>query len=336
MVTIGSKAVAVARARGYPLLAACTALSCVLAAPCGIAQVYPAKPVRYLVAFSAGSGADTLGRLVAAGLTETLGQQVIVENRTGAAGNIAADIAAKAPPDGYLVFQGSQTHAVNATLYRNLPYDVLRDFVAVTQLASSPNVVAVHPSLPVKTIGDLVKLARAKPGEINYASAGVGSATFLAAEMFKAAAGINMMHVPYRGGGEAIIAVMTGEASLQFGPIASWEPHLKAGRGRALAITSSRRLVTMPDLPTVAESGYPDYASGNWYGLLLPVKAPRSVVSTLHAATVSAMNAPALNKRLVDLGYLVIGDQPDAFAAHIRSEVEKLGKIIKTLGLTTN
>jgi len=319
---------------GCARLAVFTALACAITA--ASAQVYPAKPVRYLVAFSAGSGADTLGRLVAAGLTETLGQQVIVENRTGAAGNIAADIAAKSAPDGYLVFQGSQTHAVNATLYRNLPYDVLRDFVAVSQLASSPNVVAVHPSLPVKTMGDLVRLARAKPGEINYASAGVGSATFLAAEMFKAAAGIDMMHVPYRGGGEAIIAVMTGEASLQFGPIASWEPHLKAGRGRALAITSSRRLATMPDLPTVAESGYPDYVSGNWYGLLLPVKTPRGVVTTLHAATVSAINAPTLNKRLVGLGYLVIGDQPDAFAVHIRSEVEKLGKVIKTLGLTAN
>ncbi len=323
------------KSHGCALLAVLTTLPCIFA-PAGNAQTYPAKPVRYLVAFSAGSGADTLGRLVAAGLTETIGQQVVVENRTGAAGNIAAEMAAKAPPDGYLVFQGSLTHAVNATLYRKLPYDILRDFAPVTQLASSPNVVAVHPSLPAKSIGDLVKLARARPGEINYASAGVGSATFLAADMFKAAAGIDMMHIPYRGGGEAIIAVMTGEASLQFGPIASWEPHLKAGRGRALAITSSRRLSTMPDLPTVAESGYPDYASGNWYGLLLPVKTPRDVVSAVHAATVSALNAPALNKRLSELGYLVIGDRPDAFAAHIRSEVEKLGKVIKALNLSAN
>jgi tripartite-type tricarboxylate transporter receptor subunit TctC len=321
--------------RGCALLAVLITSSCMFASA-GDAQTYPAKSVRYLVAFSAGSGADTLGRLVAAGLTETLGQQIVVENRTGAAGNIAAEMAAKSPPDGYLLFQGSLTHAVNATLYRKLPYDVLRDFAPVTQLASSPNVVAVHPSLPAKSIGDLVKLARAKPGEINYASAGVGSATFLAAETFKAAAGIDMMHVPYRGGGEAIIAVMTGEASLQFGPIASWEPHLKAGRGRALAITSSRRLPTMPDLPTVAESGYPDYASGNWYGLLLPVRTPPEIVSAIHAATVSALNAPALNKRLSALGYLVIGDRPDAFAAHIRSEVEKLGKVIKALNLSAN
>jgi tripartite-type tricarboxylate transporter receptor subunit TctC len=323
------------KSRGCALLAAFTTLSCLFALA-GNAQTYPAKPVRYLVAFSAGSGADTLGRLVAAGLTETIGQQVVVENRTGAAGNIAAEMAAKSAPDGYLVFQGSLTHAVNATLYRKLPYDILRDFAPVTQLASSPNVVAVHPSLPARSIGDLVKLARAKPGEINYASAGVGSATFLAAEMFKAAAGIDMMHVPYRGGGEAIIAVMTGEASLQFGPIASWEPHLKAGRGRALAITSSRRLSTMPNLPTVAESGYPDYASGNWYGLLLPVKTPPEVVSAIHRATVAALKSPALNKRLTDLGYLVIGDRPDAFAAHIRSEVEKLGKVIKALNLSAN
>jgi tripartite-type tricarboxylate transporter receptor subunit TctC len=206
------------------------------------AQDYPSKPVRYLVAFSAGSGADTLARIVAAGMAEVIRQQVVVENRTGAAGNIAAEVAAKAPPDGYFLFQGSLTHAVNATLYNNLQYDLLRDFVPVILLASSPNVVVVHPSLPVRTVGDLVRLAKAKPGAINYASAGLGSATFLAAEMFKTAAGIDIMHVPYRGGGEAIIAVMTGEASLQFGPVASWTPLLNQGRARAIAITSRQRI----------------------------------------------------------------------------------------------
>jgi tripartite-type tricarboxylate transporter receptor subunit TctC len=302
----------------------------------GSGQAYPAKPVRYLVAFSAGSGADTLGRIVAAGLAQPFGQQVVVENRTGAAGNIAADYAAKSPPDGYLLFQASLTHAVNATLYKSLTYDLMRDFSPVTQLASSPNVVVVHPSLPVQKVSDLVKLAKAKPGEINYASAGVGTATFLAAEMFKFAAGVNMMHVPYRGGGEAIIAVMTGEASLQFGPLASWAPHLKAGRGRAIAITSSRRSPAMPELPTVAESGYPGYASGNWYGLLVPSRTPVETVTAAHAATVAALKSPAINQRLTALGYLVVGDRPGEFAAHIRSEIGKLGKVIRELGLSAN
>jgi tripartite-type tricarboxylate transporter receptor subunit TctC len=307
-------------------------LLCVSAAP-GQAQDYPAKPVRYLVAFSAGSGADTLGRIVAAGLAEVIRQQVIVENRTGAAGNIAAELAAKSPADGSLLFQASLTHAVNASLYSNLQYNVLRDFSPVILLASSPNVVVVHPSLPVKTVRDLVKLAKARPGAINYASAGLGSATFLAAEMFKAAAGIDMMDVPYRGGGEAIIAVMTGEASLQFGPIASWTPLLAQGRGRALAITSSQRIATRPDLPTVAESGYPDYESGNWYGVLVPAKTPRETVMKIRNLTAQALQRPDTRKRLESLAYVIIGNQPDEFAAFIKSEIDKTAKILKQTGM---
>jgi tripartite-type tricarboxylate transporter receptor subunit TctC len=320
------------RHRAAPLA---LAFSIILFAPGGGAQTYPAKPVRYLVAFSAGSGADTLGRIVADGLAQAFKQQVVVENRTGAAGNIAAEMAAKAPADGYLIFQVSQTHAVNATLYRNLPYDLTRDFAAATQLASTPMLVVVHPSLPVKSVGELVKLARARPGAINYASAGVGSATFLAAEMFKAAAGADLMHVPYRGGGEAIIAVMSGESSIQFGPLASWLPHVRQGRGRALAVTSSKRLPFLPEFPTVAET-IPGYEAGNWYGLVVPAKTPSEIITAIRSAVVSALNNPAVNKRLTDLGYLVIGDRPEEFAGHIRSEVDKLGKIIRTLGLTAN
>jgi tripartite-type tricarboxylate transporter receptor subunit TctC len=296
------------------------------------AQDYPSKPVRYLVAFSAGSGADTLARIVAAGMAEVIRQQVVVENRTGAAGNIAAEVAAKAPPDGYFLFQGSLTHAVNATLYNNLQYDLLRDFVPVILLASSPNVVVVHPSLPVRTVGDLVRLAKAKPGAINYASAGLGSATFLAAEMFKTAAGIDIMHVPYRGGGEAIIAVMTGEASLQFGPVASWTPLLNQGRARAIAITSRQRIALRPDLPSVAESGYPDYESGNWYGLLAPAKTPKETVTKIHNLTAQALQRPDTKKRLESLAYTISGNQPEEFAAFIKSEIEKTAKILKQTG----
>lgn len=297
------------------------------------AQEYPAKPVRYLVAFSPGSGADTIGRIVAEGLTETMRQQVVVENRTGAAGNIAAEIAARAAPDGYLLFQVSLTFAVNATLYKSLPYDLVRDFAPVILLASSPNVVVVHPSLPVKSISDLVRLARARPGQIRFSSAGVGSATFLAAEMFKSAAKIDMTHVPYRGGGEAIIAVMSGEVALQFGPIASWMPHVRAGRGRAIAITSRERLATEPDLPTVAEAGYPDYESGNWYGLVVPVKTPKETVGRIHHYAVQALARPETRKRLESLAYVLHGSRPEEFGAFIQAEIAKAAKILKDTGV---
>lgn len=306
-------------------------LAALLPAAAG-AQAYPVKPVRYLVAFSAGSGADTIGRIVAAGMTQTLGQQVVVENRTGAAGNIAAELAAKSPPDGYLLFQASQTHATNVSLYRNLPYDVVRDFAPVTLLATSPSVLVVHPSVPAKSVKQLVALARAKPGALNYASTGAGSATFLAGEMFKTHAGVNLLHVPYRGGGEALTAVITGEVSVYVAPLAPTLPLIQQGRVRALAVTTARRLSFLPDYPTVAESGYPGYEIGNWYGLVVPAKTPREIITTVRNATASAMAGPAVNKRMTDLGYVIIGNQPDEFAAFIRSEIEKLGKIIRQVG----
>jgi tripartite-type tricarboxylate transporter receptor subunit TctC len=309
---------------------ACAALACHAQVP---AQDYPVKPVRYLIAFSPGSGADTIGRIVAEGLTEAMRQQVVVENRSGAAGNIAAEFAARAAPDGYLVFQVSLTFAVNATLYRNLPYDLVRDFAPVTLLASSPNVLVVHPSLPVRSVADLVRLARARPGEIHFSSAGVGSATFLAAEMFKAAARVDMTHVPYRGGGEAIVAVMTGEVALQFGPIASWLPHVRAGRGRAIAVTSRERLAIEPGLPTVAESGYPDYESGNWYGLVVPAKTPKEIVARLNQYALQAIARPQTRKRLESLAYVLQGGSPEAFGAFIRSEIAQAAKILKETGV---
>ena len=296
------------------------------------AQGYPAKPVRYLVAFSAGSGADTIGRIVAQGMSQTLGQQVVVENRTGAAGNIAADVAAKSQPDGYLLFQASQSHATNVSLYKNLPYDLVRDFAPVTLLASSPSVVVVHPSVPAKTIKQLVALARASPGALNYASTGAGSATFLAGEMLKMHAGMDLLHVPYRGGGEALTAVITGEVSVYVAPLAPTLPLIEQGRVRALAVTTAKRLPFMPDRPTVAESGYPGYEIGNWYGLVVPSKTPREIIATANQAAVSALALPAINKRLVDLGYVLVGNQPDEFTRFIRSEVEKLGKLIRAVG----
>ena len=298
------------------------------------AQPYPSKTVRYIVPMSAGSGADTVGRIVAAGLTQSFGQQVILDNRTGAAGNLGADIAAKSPADGYTLFQVSSTHATNVSLYRNLPYDLVKDFAPVTQLASSPSVLVVHPSLPVKTIADLVTLTKARPGEMNYGSTGAGSATFLAAELFKGMAGVNIVHVPYRGGGEALTAILSGEISVYFAPMAPMLPHIRQGRVRALAATTSKRLDAFPQMPTIAESGYNGYQAGNWYGLVTPAKTPRDIVSAIRTAAVAAINERTTRQRLIDLGYLIVGDQPDEFAVFIKSEITTLGNIIKQTGVT--
>jgi tripartite-type tricarboxylate transporter receptor subunit TctC len=300
------------------------------------AQNYPAKTVRMVVPFSAGSGSDTLGRMMAAALTEGFGQQVIVDNRAGAAGNIGAELVARAPADGYTLLFANIGHAANVTMYRTLPYDIVRDFAPVSQVASAPALVVVHPSLPVKSIAELVKLAKARPGAINYASGGAGTATFIAAELFTGPAGIRMLHVPYRAGGEALTSVLSGETSVYFSPLATALPHVRQNRLRALAVTSTRRVGLLPELPTVAELGYRGYQSGNWYGILVPAKTPREIVATLRSATVSALGAPALGKRLVDLGYVSIGDTPEEFGAHIKSEIASLARVLRDLNVSAN
>ncbi len=300
--------------------------------PAAQAQQYPVKVVRYIVPMSPGSGADTLARIVTGGMSTLFGQQVIIDNRTGAAGNIGAEAGAKAAADGYTLFQTSSTLAANVSLYKNLPYDLLRDFAPVTQLASSPSIAVVHPSLPARSIAELVKLARAKPGEINYASTGVGSATWVAGELFKSMARVNLLQVPYRGGGEAATAVLSGEVPVYFGPLSVLMPQVKQGRLRALAVTTAKRLAVVPELPTIAELGYPGYQSGNWYGIVAPVKTPREVVMTIRNAAAQAMGDPVINKRLADLGYVVVGDQPDEFGAFIKSEIATLAKIIQQTG----
>ena len=298
------------------------------------AQRYPAKVVRLLVPFSPGSGSDTLGRIIAGGLTDVFGQQVIVDNRAGAAGNIGAEIAAKAPPDGYTLLLANLGHAASVSLYRNLPYDVVRDFAPVTQLASAPAIVVAHPSLPVRSLDELVKLAKARPGAINYASGGVGTPTFVAAELFKAQAGVNLLHVPYRAGGEALTAVLSGEVSIYFSPLATALPHVRQGRLRPLAVTAAKRVPVLPEYPTVAELGYPGYQSGNWYGLLVPAKTPKEIIAAIRAAAVAALNNETISRRLADLGYVAIGDQPEEFAAHIKAEIESLGRILRESRIT--
>lgn len=313
------------------------ALHCLLCqfAANGWAQGYPARSVRMVVPSSPGSGFDVIGRIVAAGLSEAFGQQVIVENRAGAASNVGTEAASRAPADGYTLLVISATHAVNASLYPKLGYKLLRDFAPVSQLASSPSVVVVHPSLPVKSIADLVKLAKARPGAMNYASTGVGGSTHMAAELFKRMADVNVVHVPYRGGGESLTAVVSGEAQVYFAPFATALPQIREGRLRPLAVTSAQRLPLLPDYPTVAESGYPGYEVNNWYGIVVPAKTPKEIITVIHDAVVAALKNPTVSKRLSALGYVLVGDQPGEFTAHITSELEKFGKILRELGVAT-
>ncbi len=298
------------------------------------AQQYPVKPVRYILPSTGGT--EIIGRLIAQGMTQALGQQVFVDIRAGAAGNLGAEIAAKAPADGYTLLQITQSHTVNVSLFRNLAYDLVRDFAPVSKADVSPMIVVVHPSLPVKSMRELVALAKARPGAINYGSAGVGTSTYLAAELFKTLADINLVEVPYRGGAPAQTAVIAGEVSVYFAPIATALPLVRDNRLRLLAVSTLKRLATLPDTPTVAESGYAGYEASNWHGLAAPAKTPREIINTLRNAVVAAINQPDLNKRMRDLGYTLIGDTPEEFAEFIKADIERWRKVVRQKNLSVD
>jgi tripartite-type tricarboxylate transporter receptor subunit TctC len=302
-----------------------------LAAWSCIAQTYPSKPVRYILPSTGAS--EIVGRLMAQGLTEQLGQQFFVDVRPGAGSNLGAELGAKAAPDGYTLLQLMQSHTANVSLYRSLGYDVLRDFTPVTRMTSSPLIVVVHPSLPVKTIGDLVKLARAKPGAIDYSSAGAGTSTFLGAELFKAMAGVDIVEISYRGGGAAQTAVLSGEVSVYFAPIATALPYVREGRLRGLAVGTAARVPMLPELPTIAESGYPGYESSNWHGFAVPAKTPNEIVMALNAAAVAVLKRPDVVKRMHDLGLTPVGDRPEAFSAFMKADIEKWRKLVQQRGI---
>jgi tripartite-type tricarboxylate transporter receptor subunit TctC len=320
--------------RGWtPLCRALGAAALSLLAGASAAQGYPTKPVRLVVPFAPGGGTDVIARLLAARMSESLGRQVLVDNRAGANGIIGTEIVARSPADGYTLLFVSSPHSINPGLYPKLPYDTLKDFAPVSQAASSPYVLVVHTSLPVRSVRDLIALAKARPGQIDYGSGGTGSSAQLAAELFKDMAGVELREIPYKGAGPALTAVVTGEAALVFGNALTVRPHIQSGRIRALGIASAQRSVAAPELPTIAESGVPGYRADAILGMLAPAKTPRPVVQLLNAEVHKAMRSPELAERMKGLGVDVVLTTPEEFGRVIESEMDRWGKLIRKLGL---
>ena len=298
------------------------------------AQAYPSKPIRYIVPFPAGGGQDLVVRALAPRMSEALGQTVIVDNRPGAATMVGAELAAKSPPDGYTVFNGSNTTlAINPNLYSKVPYDPLKDFVAVTQIASLPNLLVVHPSLPVRTVKDLATLARNRPGQLNYGSSGTGTPAQLAGVMFGDEAHAKLVHVPYRGSSQALTALISGETQMMFGSMTSTLPFVKSGRLRAIAVTGAKRSLAAPEVPTVAEAAFPGFEAVTWYGLFVPAGTPAAIVSKLNAEVVKILRAPDFRDWLVAQGADSVGSTPDELAAFVKTELVKYAKIVKDSGM---
>jgi tripartite-type tricarboxylate transporter receptor subunit TctC len=294
---------------------------------------YPSRPIRFVVPFVPGGSTDIFARLIAPGLSESLGQQVIVDNRGGAGGTIATELVSRAAPDGYTMVLGSANTAMNVSLYGKLSVDPVKAFAPVALLASAPNVLVVHPSLPVKKVEDLLALARSRPGQINYASGGNGSTPHLAAELFKAMTQVNLVHVPYKGTGPAVIAALSGETPVVFPAAAAALPHARSGRLNALGICSLARSDAAPDLPTLSESGVPGYESAQWYGVMVPAGTPRDIVNRLNRELVKAANSPDMKARLLrDATTLVQDTTPQGFATYLKAEIDKWAKVVKFSG----
>jgi len=298
------------------------------------AQTWPTKPIRLVVPFSAGAGiSDILARLVSQHLSAGLGQQIVIDNRPGAGGNLGADIVAKAAPDGYTVLLGSSFLAVNAYLYAQTPYDALTDFVAVSSVAINPLLLVVHPSVPAKSVAELVALAKAKPGQLNYGSGGIGSTPFLATELFKAKAKVDITHVPYKGGAPALADLAAGQLSMMIENVPGTMPFVRGGKMRALAITSRTRSPLEPELPTMIEAGVPDYEMIGWNGFFFPKGIAPEIVARLQAELAKVLAKPEVKQQLATLGAEGVGDSPQSFAAFFGNETTRWGKLIKDLGI---
>ena len=310
-------------------LLACTILPFTLASAAG----FPEKPVRMLVGFPAGGSTDVLSRQVALALAPVLKQQIIVDNRPGATGIMAADLTAKANPDGHTIMMATvATHAINPALFSKIPFDPVKDSAAVSLVAQYPLLLAVNPALPVKSVNELIELAKTKPGSLRYSSSGNGSPSHLSAEMFRSASKTDLQHVPYKGGSPALTAVLAGECQLNFGTLPGMMPHAKANRLRAIAVTTKSRSPALPDVPTVAESGVTGFDVSSWAGIVVPAGTPKSVIAALHKDITGVLKEPALNARLSAEGAPPIGSTPDEFSRFMQGELVKWAAAVKQSG----
>jgi len=304
-----------------------------MSAACAWAQGYPAKPVRVVVGFSAGSTTDLIGRVLAAKLGDGLGQQVVVDNRPGAGANIAAELVSKAPPDGYTVLLANAGIATGATAYVKLNFNALRDFAPVSQVSATPHILVTHPSLPPKSVKELIAFTRARPGELNFASTGHGNSDHLAAELFSYMTGLKMVHVTYKGGPLAINDLLTGQIEMYFAGVPVALPFVKAGRIRALGVTGAKRSSVVPDVPTIAEAGVPGYEHILWGMLLVPAATPNDIVARLNREAVKVLEAADVRERYAGMGVEPAPSTPERAAAYLRSETDKYAKVVKAIGL---
>ncbi|MDB5864962.1 MAG: hypothetical protein JWO70_2768 [Betaproteobacteria bacterium] len=307
------------------------ALGVFAAAPAAHAQ-YPAKPLRLIVPFPPGGGTDAMARTLAPKLGEGLGQQVVIDNRGGAGATIGTELAAKSPPDGYTLFLMTVTNAVSMSLYPNLKFDLVRDFAPVTKLATTPHVLVVHPSVPARTVKELIAVAKARPGSLVYSSSGTGSVSHLAGEYFGFLTGTRMLHVPYKGGGPSVTALVSGEVAVGFATMPSVLAQVKAGRLRGIAMTTAQKSSALPGLPTVGDAGIANYDVGSWYGLSVPTGTSREIITRLHDVTLKLLALPDVKERLAVSGFEVLVSTPEQYGEFVRAEVERWGKVVKTSG----
>lgn len=315
---------------GIAAAALATSLS---SAPTALAQEYPVKPVRFVIAFSPGGPSDILTRLIGTKLSENLGQTFVFDNRPGAGGNVAGEIVAKSPPDGYTLLMGNNSIlATNASLYKNMAFDPVKDLAPVALLASQPNILVVHPSVPVRSVKELIAFAKTRPGQLNYASSGSGAAAHLAAELFKSMTGVDMVHIPYKGASPALVDVLAGQCQVMFATALSVQPYLQAHRLRPLAVSTAKRSRIMPELPTVAEAGVPGFEATTWHGVVATGGTPASVINKLNAEINKVLKQPEVNSTLTRQGAEVLGGTPQQFAAYIQAEIPKWAKVVKASG----
>jgi tripartite-type tricarboxylate transporter receptor subunit TctC len=297
------------------------------------AQAWPGKPIRFISPFAPGGGADITSRIIAQKLGPALNQQVLVDNRGGAGGNIGVDLAAKSPPDGYTLVLGTiGPIAINVSLYRKLPFDPVKDLLPVTQVANALNVLVVHPSLPAKTVKEVIAIAKARPGELSFGSSGPGATDHLAGELFKSLTGVNMVHVPYKGGAPAMLDLMAGQVQTVFSTVSTAIGAIKGGKVRAIAMTGDKRFELMPELPTIAEAGVPGFEVRNWYGVFVPAGTPREIVARLNAELAKVLQMADVKSKLLESGIEALYSTPEQFAAYIQSETQRWAKVVKASG----